>query len=122
MQIVLLRDECGSGRTCPNINSTSRGSFIIQGYVVPSEQRVLPQGEAMVEVPLSLIPELASASQREGLSFTDRGTVLLAGLEVVDEEALATLALPAGETAVEIPREMLPELATMPELEAADAA
>lgn len=109
MRIVLLRDECGSGRTCPNINSTDRDSYVVQGYIVASEQ-ALAQGQAMVEVPLSLLPELASAAPRDGLFLTDRGTVLVRGTQVVDPDVLAELDMPAGENAVEVPRAVLPEL------------
>lgn len=35
--------------------------------------------------------------------LTDRGTYIIQGDPVTDEEALALLALPAGETAVEVP-------------------
>ncbi|MEV5552777.1 hypothetical protein AB0L44_03890 [Nonomuraea wenchangensis] len=43
---------------------------------------------------------------------TDRGTIVVQGLEVTDAEALADLrdVLP-GETAVEVPRELITEIA-----------
>lgn len=109
MRIVLLRDACGSGRTCPNINSTDRGSYVVQGYIVSSGQTLEP-GHATVEVPLSLLPELASANPRAGLFLTDRGTVLVSGAQVTDPDVLAELNMPATENAVEVPRSVLPEL------------
>jgi hypothetical protein len=42
---------------------------------------------------------------------TDRGTFVVQGFVVDDPEALETLQLPAGETAVEVPRELLLEFA-----------
>lgn len=45
------------------------------------------------------------------INFTDRGTLIVQGYVVTDPEALAELNLPPGETAVEIPLALLPELA-----------
>ncbi|QYC43372.1 hypothetical protein Nocox_28940 [Nonomuraea coxensis DSM 45129] len=43
---------------------------------------------------------------------TDRGTIVVQGLEVTDAEALADLRdVLAGETAVEVPRELITEIA-----------
>lgn len=41
---------------------------------------------------------------------TDRGTVVVQGSIVTDAAALAELALPSGETAVEVPSWLLPEV------------
>ncbi|PXY16561.1 hypothetical protein [Prauserella muralis] len=109
MRIVLQRDMCGSGRTCPNINSTDRGTYVVQGYDVPPEQ-ALASGQVTVEVPMSLLPELATAAPRSGLFLTDRETVLLSGDQVTDPDVLAELNMPTGENAVEVPRAMLREL------------
>jgi hypothetical protein len=38
---------------------------------------------------------------------TDRGTYVVQGYVVTDEKALAELGLPAGESAVEVPAELL---------------
>lgn len=38
---------------------------------------------------------------------TDRGTFLVQGWVVTDEEALAALGLPSGETVVEVPADVL---------------
>jgi hypothetical protein len=43
--------------------------------------------------------------------LTDRGTAVVQGYVVDDPEALAALGLPAGETAVEVPVELLVEAA-----------
>ncbi|WP_204046421.1 hypothetical protein [Acrocarpospora phusangensis] len=41
---------------------------------------------------------------------TDRGTVIVQGYVVTDEEALSQMNIPEGETAVEVPMELLEEL------------
>nr|WP_218902672.1 hypothetical protein [Streptomonospora nanhaiensis] len=41
------------------------------------------------------------------LYATDRGTVIVRGLVVSDAQALTQLGLPTGETAVEVPVELL---------------
>lgn len=72
---------------------------------------VLGPGEAVVEIPSSLLPELAADETSHGaVRRTGRGTVLVRGRLVVDAEALRELNLPAGEAAVEIPISALPEL------------
>lgn len=44
------------------------------------------------------------------LRRTDRGTYLVQGYVVTDPEALAELNVPEGETVVEVPAELLPEI------------
>jgi hypothetical protein len=34
MRLILLRSTCGETRTCPNINATGRGTYVVQGYLV----------------------------------------------------------------------------------------
>ncbi|MGH3850206.1 MAG: hypothetical protein ACRDRT_10955, partial [Pseudonocardiaceae bacterium] len=102
------------GRTCPNINMTDRGTYIVQGYLATGldlDGQVLGSGESVVKVPSSLLPELAVDETAYGaLRHTDRGTVLVCGNLVVDVETLRELCLPAGEVAVEVPISALPEL------------
>lgn len=31
MQLILLRSACDVGRTCPNINVTDRGTYVVHG-------------------------------------------------------------------------------------------
>ncbi len=115
MKLVLQRDACGNGRTCPNLNTTDHGSYVIQGYNT-CEQPVSAT-QATVEVPLALLPELAATSNRDGVRYTDRDgvrytdrdTVLISGTQVTDPEALTELNLPAGENAVEVPLSLLRE-------------
>lgn len=93
---------------------TDRGTYLLQGYLVADIDvggHVLGPGEAVVEVPLSLLPELAAdETARSAVRRTDRGTILVRGRLVVDAEALEELNLPAGEAAIEIPISALPEL------------
>jgi hypothetical protein len=112
MKIVLLRADCGNARTCPNINLSDRNTYVVQGYIVASEQQVCSD-EAVVEIPLSLLPELSGAAAlQDGLVLTDHGTLHVRGKQITDAEVLAELDLPAGENAVEIPKALLPELVT----------
>jgi hypothetical protein len=114
MRLTLLRSNCGGGRTCPTINLTDRGTYVVQGYLVADVDlggEVLAPGEAIVEVPSSLLPELADdMTARYAARRTDQGTVLVRGRSVVDAEALRELNLPGGEATVEIPISALPEL------------
>jgi hypothetical protein len=64
MRLTKIRD-CPDGRTCPAVHGTDRGTLMIIGRVV-SDSDVLAQmaigpGEIAIEVPASLLPEVASA-------------------------------------------------------------
>lgn len=107
MKLVLVRAACGNGRTCPNINTTDRSSYVIQGYT--SFEQPNSDTQATVEVPLDLLPELAGTPVRDGVHYTDRDTVLISGTQVTDSDALAELNLPDGESAVEVPLSLLRE-------------
>jgi hypothetical protein len=49
-------EECQSGRDCPTVYKTDRGTVAIQGYVVTDELgRSIPAGEAIVEIPVDLL-------------------------------------------------------------------
>jgi hypothetical protein len=109
MRIKFLRGVCDNARTCPNINLSARSTYVVQGYVVMPEHP-LPHGEALVEIPDSLLPELVGAGPRDGLALTGRGTILVRGTQVTDPQVLAELALPSGENAVEVPLSMFREL------------
>lgn len=62
MKIVVLRGTCNNGRTCPNINLSDRGTYVVRGHVVTEAS----EGEAVVAIPLSLLPELVGAALPEG--------------------------------------------------------
>lgn len=115
MRLIFLRGACGDTRTCPNINATDRGTYVVQGYPTTSDLggdgHVLGPGEAVVEVPSFLLPELTANKPVEGVVHrTCRGTVLVRGRLVAEPEVLRRLAIPSGEAAVEVPMSALPEL------------
>ena len=68
----------------------------------------IPAGEIAVEVPLTLLPELAA--EPVPLHVTDHGTVVFHGPAVRDPGILAELTIPPGEAAIEIPAAVLPFL------------
>lgn len=116
MRLVLLRIDCDTGRTCPNVNLSDRRTYVLQGYTVALETAAaaganIPPGVRVVELPVSLLPELLEPlGYRPGFHLTGRGTVLAWGPELTDAEALAELAMPDGESAIEVPYEALPAL------------
>lgn len=118
MRLTTLRDDsprCDNGRTCPHISATDRGTLIVQGYVTPDlvtpdlAAIPLPAGEIAVEVPLTLLPELAT-EPGAGLHVTDHGTVVFHGPAVSDPDTLAELTIPPSEAAIEISAAVLPFL------------
>jgi hypothetical protein len=112
MKLVFLRGQCDNGRTCPNINlAGDREACVVQGYAVAAEQHVSP-GEAVVELPLSLLSGLAGTSFDDRLVLAGADLVRVRGTQVTDPDMLAELNLPAGENAVEIPLSVLPGLET----------
>ncbi len=65
MKVTRLRgDDCPDGRTCPAVHQTDSGSLMIVGAVVTDSealaQMAIGGGEVAIEVPLSLLPEVAT--------------------------------------------------------------
>ena len=65
MKVTMLRgDDCPDGRTCPAVHQTERGSLMIVGVAVTDPealaQMAIGLGEVAIEVPLSLLPEVAT--------------------------------------------------------------
>ncbi|WP_176611539.1 hypothetical protein [Actinomadura sp. WMMB 499] len=113
MHLTRLRGACDPKPTCPTLYLTDRGSFIVQGYIVATApSRPLPEREAEVEVPVSMLwtSPSASAPNTPAVRLTGHGTAIVRGVLVDDAEALARLSLPEGETAVEVPISLLPEV------------
>ncbi|MGI5330974.1 hypothetical protein [Actinomadura nitritigenes] len=113
MKLVLLRADCDTGRTCPNVNLSDRGTLVVQGYIVADDalaalDSIVPPGARVVELPLSLVPELQDRVPNLPVHLTGRASVMVWGPEVTDPEALAELAMPEGESAIELPCEVLP--------------
>jgi hypothetical protein len=52
--------DCGRD-DCPTIFTTDRGTLVVQGYIV---NRTTPDGEAVVEIPLSVFEDAARALGR----------------------------------------------------------
>ena len=52
--------DCGRD-DCPTIFTTDRGTIAVQGYVV---DRLTPDGEAVVEIPLAVFQDAARALGR----------------------------------------------------------
>jgi hypothetical protein len=113
VKLVLLRADCDTGRTCPNVNLSDRGTLVVQGYIVAGDtlaalDSTIPPGARVVELPLSLVPELQDHAPHLPVHLTGRDSVLLWGPEVTDTAALAELAMPDGESAIELPCALLP--------------
>lgn len=114
MRLTTLRDDsprCDNGRTCPHISATDHGTLVVQGYATPGLAAVpgIPAGEIAIEVPLTLLPEVA-VEPGTGLHVTDHDTVVFHGPAVSDPDTLAELTIPPGEAAIEIPAAVLPFL------------
>lgn len=111
MSLITIRKDCDVGRTCPHVSVTGRGTLVIQGYVIAAPEAAvlgIPAGDIAIEVPLSLLPELAP--DPGAFRVTSRGTVVFHGPAVSDPEALAELVIPGGEAAIEVPAAVLPFL------------
>jgi hypothetical protein len=64
MRLTRIAGSCPSGRTCPTIYETDRGTVVVQGYVLGADDLAhvtLPEGESAVEIPASLLQEVARA-------------------------------------------------------------
>jgi hypothetical protein len=60
---------------------------------------------------LTFIRKESNGGQSPTLYRTDRGTFVVQGYKISDEEALTTMDLPGHETAVEVPIALLAEIA-----------
>jgi hypothetical protein len=91
MRVELVRSACDDKPICPSLWRSDRDTAITQGWQTDREDTV--------EVPAELLAGV------EGITgeATERGTVLVRGVPVVDAEALAMMDIPAGEAAVELP-------------------
>jgi hypothetical protein len=60
---------------------------------------------------LTFIRKDSNGGQSPTLYRTDRGTFVVQGYKIADEEALASMDLPDHETAIEVPAALLAEIA-----------
>jgi hypothetical protein len=64
MELTPLAGDCPDGRTCPVISKTDRGTIAVQGYKLTNEELAQigpPDGETVVEIPVTLLLEAARA-------------------------------------------------------------
>lgn len=64
MKLTQIAGECSNRRTCPTVYTTDRGTLVVQGYTLSTEDLAeinIPDGESAVEIPLSLLQEAARA-------------------------------------------------------------
>ncbi|MFB7784354.1 hypothetical protein ACFC1D_16810 [Streptomyces vinaceus] len=54
MRLTKLATICENG-DCPTLYATDRGTLIVQGGVATGHGLDLPEGEALVEIPMDLI-------------------------------------------------------------------
>jgi hypothetical protein len=58
-------DDCPDGRTCPAVHQSDRQTFVIVGSVVTDPdtlaQLAIGPDETAIEVPVSLLPQVACA-------------------------------------------------------------
>lgn len=104
LKLTKIRDDCPDNRTCPAVHRTNRYSLMIIGRQVTepaSAGHAQPDpGRAVIEVPASLVPELAA-------SRTSRDTVVITGRLVTEPAALAQMDIGPGEIAIEVPAAVL---------------
>lgn len=101
LKLTKIRDDCPDNRTCPAVHRTNRYSLMIIGkQVTDAAVLALAQpgpGRAVIEVPSSLVPELASGQE----------TVVITGRLVTEPAALAQMGIGPGEIAIEVPAAVL---------------
>lgn len=64
MKLVKVSGECGKD-DCPAVYTTDRGSLVVQGALLTEDHDIAPAaGEALVEIPYSVLLEAAGAVGR----------------------------------------------------------
>ena len=68
MAWIRVRGECPDGKTCPAVFRTDRGTLAIVGSRITDPDVLaelrLPAHESVVEIPLSLLPEVVTDAER----------------------------------------------------------
>lgn len=66
MKLTRVGGNCPDNNTCPTIFKTDRGTVVVQGYTVADGEALaqlnLPAGEQAVEIPTSLLREVAASA------------------------------------------------------------
>jgi hypothetical protein len=65
MRLTRIAGDCPDGRTCPTVYATDRGTIVVQGHLLDADALArVPLGpnETAVEVPMSLLEEVARCS------------------------------------------------------------
>ena len=69
MEWIRLRGECPDGKTCAAVFRTDRGTLAVVGTAVTDPEVLaqlgLPAHENVVEIPLSLLPEVVTDADRD---------------------------------------------------------
>lgn len=68
MEWIRLRGECPDGKTCPAVHLTDHGTLAVVGSTITDPEVLaalgLPAHESVVEIPLSLVPEVVTDVER----------------------------------------------------------
>jgi hypothetical protein len=97
MRLTFLGKSTQGGGS-PTLFATDRNTYVIQGW------RVEGQDES-VEIPHRLLQHVQPGTFVGALmADTGRGSFVLSGQTVSDEEALAQMDIPGHETCVEVPK------------------
>ncbi|MFI1918991.1 hypothetical protein [Nocardia sp. NPDC020380] len=97
MQLRFLGKGGTGGGGCPSLYTTDHGSSLVQGWVTDQV--------STVEIP-HLLLGFAEPDTFVGARMEDsgRGTFLLSGRPITDQETLSQLDLYEDETAIEVPK------------------
>ncbi|WP_280363780.1 hypothetical protein [Nocardia wallacei] len=106
MEIRLLGGPTGEGGS-PRLYATDRQTLLVQGWKTDEPD--------LIEIPHRLLQWTEPGTCLVGLTDTGHGTFKLRGDLITDQEALALMAIPSHETAVEVPtsKEVYPDAADL---------
>jgi hypothetical protein len=98
MRLTFLGKETQGGGS-PTLFATDRGTYVVQGWKVRGK-------DDSIEIPHRLLGYLEPYTYL-GTELTDtgRGTFILSGRPVTDEETLSQMDIPGHEMAFEVPKE-----------------
>ncbi|MEV0399121.1 hypothetical protein [Actinoallomurus sp. NPDC050550] len=113
MHLRFLGKESSQGDS-PTLYATDRESYVVQGYLVTDPEVLaklqIPESETCVEIYARLLSHLAKDGLRGTITswrppivhVKANGDLIVQGKRVTDADALAQIALPAGEDCVEV--------------------